>query len=159
MYKACEAVEVSLNVSVCGVKRMHASSSCCCCCYLPSSLSLAAFTFLALLTTATLCLCCLCHGHVLDVCTRVVLDVCTRVDVVIGVLCREKPLARQFSPDLLTESSSSSSSSSLGVLEVVKGVVRSASSTEEAVEGRDEGLKRKGREGWSRGSRMGNLRC
>ena len=154
MYKACEAVEVSLNVSVCGVKRMHASSSCCCCCYLPSSLSLAAFTFLALLTTATLCRCCLCHGLVLDV------DVCARVDVVvIGVLCREKPLARQFSPDLFTESSSSSSSSSLGVLEVVKGVVRSASSTEEAVEGRDEGLKRKGREGWSRGGRMGNLRC
>ena len=76
---------------------------------------------------------------------------CARVDVV-GV-CREKPLARQFSPDLFTESSSSSS---LGVLEVVKGVVRSPSSSEEAVvneEGRL-GLKRKGREGWSRAGWM-----
>lgn len=86
---------------------------------------------------------------------------CARVDVV-GV-CREKPLARQFSPDLTESSSSSSSSSSppsLGVLEVVKGVVRSPSSTEEAVvseEGR--GLKRKGREGWSRGGRATCVRA
>ena len=70
--------------------------------------------------------------------------VCARVDVVVdvvdGVLCREKPLARQFSPaDLFT--ASSSDSSSCGALEVVKGVVRSASSSEEAVVG----LKRKGR--------------
>ena len=72
--------------------------------------------------------------------------VCARVDVVVdladGVLCREKPLARQFSPaDLFTASSSSASLSSWGALEVVKGVVRSASSSEEAVVG----LKRKGR--------------
>ena len=70
--------------------------------------------------------------------------VCARVDVVVdvadGVLCREKPLARQFSPaDLFT--ASSSAPSSWGALEVVKGVVRSASSSEEAVVG----LKRKGR--------------
>ena len=91
----------------------------------------------------------------MDVCARVV-----DVVVVVGVPCREKPLARQFSPDLFTESSSSSSSSSsspsLGVLEVVKGVVRSPSSSEEAVvneEGRL-GLKRKGREGWSRAGWM-----
>ena len=70
------------------------------------------------------------------------MGVCARVDVdvVVGV-CREKPLARQFSPDRFTESSSSASSS-FGVLEVVKGVVRSPSSTEEAVV---RGLKRKGR--------------
>ena len=71
--------------------------------------------------------------------------VCARVDVVDvvdGVLCREKPLARQFSPaDLFTASSASASLSSWGALEVVKGVVRSASSSEEAVVG----LKRKGR--------------
>ena len=72
--------------------------------------------------------------------------VCARVDVVVdvvdGVLCREKPLARQFSPaDLFTASSSSASLSSWGALEVVKGVVRSAPSSEEAVVG----LKRKGR--------------
>ena len=71
--------------------------------------------------------------------------VCARVDVVVdvvdGVLCRENPLARQFSPADLFTASSSDSSSSWGALEVVKGVVRSASSSEEAVVG----LKRKGR--------------
>ena len=71
--------------------------------------------------------------------------VCARVDVVVdvvdGVLCREKPLARQFSPADLFTASSSASSSSWGALEVVKGVVRSAPSSEEAVVG----LKRKGR--------------
>ena len=80
--------------------------------------SLPAFTFLALLTTATLCRClCLGPGR-----RTGVVDVCARVVVVVGV-CREKPLARQLSPAaLFTELPSSpslSSSPSLGVLEVV----------------------------------------